>query len=189
MIDFSVRGVRINLMFGFFAVVAIASIGRSDCVMIALLCCCAHETGHLLAMLCFRQKPNAIVAYGGGIRIKAPLLRVSAWREAVIYLCGPIVNLLLYIVSCVIGISESSFALANLSLCLFNLLPAKNLDGGKIAKTLAENSRLCYNVFAIARISVLAVLAAIAFMLLMNGCLSITLLVAVAYMLINECIG
>lgn len=186
MISFGVKGVRVELLFGFFVIVAIASLGRSNQMLITLLCCVAHEAGHLIAMLLLKQKPNAIVAYGGGIKIKAPLLRVSRKGELVIYLCGPIVNLLLFLLCVLTNQGGSVFSLANMSLCLFNLLPVKHLDGGKIASILADKNEVWYNTVELLRKLIVLLFSAFASVSLLKGNISITLVIALAYLLLSE---
>lgn len=189
LITFYIKGVRVDILFSFFVIVAISSLGHSLQVATVLFCCVLHEAGHLLAMLCFKQKPSAVVAYGGGIKIKAPCLRVSVPNEALIYLSGPAVNLLLFILSVAAGKSVSDFSFANLSLCLFNLLPISHLDGGKVLRCIENSGTMCYNVSVIVRKALTSLLALSLLASVYFGRVSAATIAALGYIVISEYLG
>lgn len=186
MITFSVKGVRVDLLFSFFVIIAITSLGASEEIAVSLLCCIFHEAGHLMTMLYYKRKPNAICLYGGGIRIKAPFMRLSPSQEAAIYAAGPLTNLLLFLSALVLGQQSSLFAQANLVLCVFNLLPFEHLDGGKLADSLAITSGLWYNALKFFRILVGGFLAATVIYAFFKGVINVVLLATLSYLVVSE---
>ena len=83
-----------------------------------------HELGHLLALLIFKVKPELIKVsfYGVGLKYKNNLSKI---KEFIVLICGPLVNLLLYLF-----LKDE----INLILFLINIFPALPLDGGRIIK-------------------------------------------------------
>lgn len=187
MLTFRINSVRIELCFGFFLIVALASVGNSEAVAVSLVCCCLHEAGHLVAMYYYGRKPNAICFYGGGVKIKAPMLRLDYKRETIIYSAGCAVNLFLFLLSSFSGQGNTIFAQANLLLCGFNLLPFRQLDGGKLSQALSDSSVAWHNTFCVVRISVAIILLLAILKSLITGNISVTLIVAATYIVISEC--
>ena len=97
----------------------------------ALAFAALHELGHLAAMAALRLRPSRVCLTAAGMRIERPPgLQVSFPREIAIAFAGPAVSLLL----------AGMFYLApfppelcyiNLGFGLFNLLPVRQLDGGR----------------------------------------------------------
>ena len=90
-----------------------------------------HELGHLGAMAALRVKPSRICLTAAGMRIERPPgLRTGFRQEIIIALAGPAVSLLLaglFLPS----LLPSDFFYINLGFGLFNLLPVRQLDGGR----------------------------------------------------------
>ncbi len=186
MLSFKINSVRVEFVFSFFVIVAVASLGSSLRLMTTLLCCVLHELGHLSAMFFFDKKPNAICFYGGGIKIKAPILELDSKREMLVYSAGCTVNLVLYVLSCMAGMGHTAFAVSNLLLCLFNLMPFEHLDGGKITSVLTVSSLSWYNLFKTVRFAVSAVLILAVLKALFIGNISLVTLACVGYLLVSE---
>ena len=96
-----------------------------------------HEAGHLAAMAALGIRPSSICLTAAGMRIERPPgLRVSFPREILVALAGPGVSLLLAggFFALRLAISNamlSEFYFLNLGFGLFNLLPVRQLDGGR----------------------------------------------------------
>lgn len=186
MLSFRINSVRVEFAFSFFVIVAVASLGSQFRLMTTLLCCALHELGHLAAMTCFDRKPNAVCFYGGGIKIKAPVLCLDSKREMTVYSAGCAVNLTLYCMSCVIGMGHTTFAVSNLLLCLFNLMPFEHLDGGKITSVLTVSSLSWYNLFRAVRVIASLVLVLAVVKAFLTGSLHLATIACVVYLLVSE---
>lgn len=181
MLSFNLRGIRLELSFSFFAVIAFAACCDAKGVCISLICCALHESGHLAAMLHFGKTPEALCFYGGGIKIKSAFTSLSVAQEALILSAGCAVNALLAAVCFSAGQGNGSFAAANVMLCLFNLLPFEKLDGGRLASLITDKCPSLYKLFQALRITACAALCAVAVKSVSTGAASITLIAALVY--------
>ncbi len=117
----------------FFAVVGLVSVlgAASRQVCMILLCSLMHESGHILAMCLFGILPECLTFYAGGIKLSGVTLRCSAGKRAVILLAGCAVNLSSAFISIMLG-AGGTFAAVSIALGLFNLLPFRYFDGGRL---------------------------------------------------------
>lgn len=138
-------GVRFGVSFGFPAVIALVLLTggvNTRELLTALLCCALHECGHLMFMLIFSRKPEAVTLYGGGIRITPPAGRLDSFgSDLAVLLGGCAVNFLLAGAGMLSG-GMSFFVQTNLLLGVFNLLPFKYFDGGRVLELLTDGRGL-----------------------------------------------
>ena len=104
-------------------------------VLLMAFCACAlHELGHWLVIRALGGRVTAlrITCVGAEMRLSArcPL---GYWQQIAAALAGPTVNLLAARMAAGLG-TEGAYCFAglNLALAAFNLLPAVQLDGGRI---------------------------------------------------------
>ena len=121
-----------------FALAALLAFFAADFSVWTLLCVSAallHETAHVAAALLCREKIDAVNIYpfGAEIRIKGGISSYA--KDLVISSAGIAVNLLLFLVFfAAAGVHLKFFAAANLVLAAVNVIPARGLDGGRIAE-------------------------------------------------------
>ncbi|MCI5752723.1 MAG: site-2 protease family protein [Oscillospiraceae bacterium] len=136
MIELRFYGVRIRVCFGFLFINALMTLFSGNIAVLALCACLLHELGHMAVMKLFGQKIYSVTFYGAGVKIspkKGTIL--TKWREAAVLCAGCGVNALLFML-----FGCSPFGLINLFLCVFNMLPAGGLDGGRLLKLFLEES-------------------------------------------------
>ncbi|MGN0594977.1 MAG: site-2 protease family protein [Hominimerdicola sp.] len=145
MFQLKIKNVKYGISFSFFAAIALlylCSDAMTDKVLIALLCCAFHELGHIFFMTLFSSPPEKIVVYGGGIRITPRNEKMlSDTKDIIILLAGCGVNFLLAFITVMINGKPDFFAETNILLGIFNLLPFKYFDGGKVLEKICKGGR------------------------------------------------
>ena len=128
-----------------------------------------HESGHILAGLCFKQKIEKIILLPfGGLTIFNMKLNISCFKEIIIALMGPMFQIIGYIVLKKI-IHNNLFYYYNLVILIFNLIPIYPLDGYKIVNALI-NKKLCFRIsfFISNLISVILIIISLIIIILFN---------------------
>lgn len=174
------------MSFSFFALMFVLfTFGGDDrALLTALVCCAAHEVGHLAAMLVFKQKPQSVIAYAGGIKITPSCTPLTdRWCDIIVLLSGCGANFLLAAVE-FFRAGLDSFAEINLLLAAFNLLPFRYFDGGRALEMLVSGRTLN----AVRTVFIGLLLTLVTFMLL-NTRLNISLAVTVVCICVYEIIG
>ncbi|SMF44261.1 M50 family metallopeptidase [Paenibacillus barengoltzii] len=105
-----------------------------------------HEMGHVFAARMYDIKVLSVQMLPfGGVAVMEDAGNLTAGREIVIALAGPLQNLMLIGASLLLHAIEiwdgpflSYFIQSNLLIALFNLLPILPLDGGKISQALCS---------------------------------------------------
>ncbi|MBQ9375263.1 MAG: hypothetical protein IJU04_02865 [Ruminococcus sp.] len=186
MLRFHFGKININVSFTFFAVLALIVLLQNAVlysIIIALSCCLLHELGHLIAMAVVSQTPNDITLYGGGIKISSiTTSQISYNSELLILFAGSAVNILIYIILIMINNELSSFATANLFFGIFNLMPLKYFDGGRILGIVLKSTKL----ICIIRIVFVILFAILIFFMLTVKVYNISFLLTFLYILISE---
>lgn len=138
---FKIFGTEIYISFLFAALIAfLLATDRTGFIIPTLFASFIHEGGHLFAMWLCGCQPQKIKLIPASMQIVRGF-SVSEKREIAIALCGPAANIAVFL--CLFLnylLSENAtvltFALLNLILAFFNLLPVSGLDGGTILKNL-----------------------------------------------------
>ncbi len=105
-----------------------------------------HEMGHVLAARLFGIKVLSVELLPfGGVAVMEEAGDITAVREIVVALAGPLQNILLVAASLLLhaagwwdGPFLDYFITSNLLIALFNLLPILPLDGGKVCQALCS---------------------------------------------------
>lgn len=129
MIELPIRGIRVCFHFSFFAAVTLLMLwGSGSVALYGMYACLLHESGHLVAMIILRRPVKRLIFYGAGIKLvqgeNETLVKFT--YQLAILAAGCMVNFVLY------AVCGGVFAMMNLLVGLFNMLPLCSLDGGKI---------------------------------------------------------
>ncbi len=187
MLEFTIKDYKIKLSFSFFAVLAVLFfIGDNFAVITALLCCFMHEFGHMLMMHRFSVPINEIMLYGGGIKLVSETDRLYDKKsEIYVLLAGAGVNMLCFFIFK--GLL-TQLAYTSLILGLFNLLPFKYFDGGRVLKLIFEDSvSVSMNAaYKVIRSVLILVTICVIIMIIYKGIANISLIITLIYIVISE---
>ncbi len=138
--SFKLRDISIEVSFWFVAVIALMlTLFPESQAFYCFVFCIIHECGHLLAMLFLQRKVTSIKFGYFGIKIFTDRKFLPEMKEASIASGGPVINLFAAAILFIAG--QENFAIMNLALAFFNLLPVSILDGGHILSALFPESK------------------------------------------------
>ena len=192
LMKFKFLGTEIYVSFLFMAVVTVMlATDKTGMVLPSLFAVIMHETGHLFAMWVLDCAPKQIKLIPASVQITEDI--TNRYRtDIAVALCGPLTNLLLFGVFYFNYLSFKNdivlcYALINIIIGIFNLLPVTGLDGGTVllsvlAKNIDYNRARC-----ILRIITLVTAAAILFvgvMFTLRGKLNISIYIFGLYLLV-----
>ena len=158
---FKFFGTEVYVSFLFCATLCVMlAIDRTGLVIPTLFAVFIHESGHLLAMWAADCQPKAIRLVPASVQIVRSFSGKQR-GEVAISICGPLANLVVFaslLVNYMIFDSQQSlkFALLNLVLAVFNLLPVSGLDGGTLITMFISKFTDVYKAESIVRIITLA---------------------------------
>ncbi len=195
MLRFKIGKLNIQIDFMFVAVVSIFLIvDKTGISTIALLACLIHELGHIVMFIAVGYTPQKLTFELTGIRLTKPIQELSRGKELLTQLAGSATNLLIFflLINTIEKISYLSlFAVTHLVLGLFNLLPLKSFDGGKILEIilsffLSENitQKLC----TVVNFLCIFVMLIVCVFMIITSKSSFTLLIMTIYLMISSLI-
>lgn len=187
---FKIFGTQVYISFLFCAVLCLMLvIDRTGLIIPTLFAVFIHESGHLLAMWASDCQPRAIRLIPTSVQIIREFSH-KKYGEAAIAICGPAANLVLFGAlmanhSIFKNGSSLNFAVLNLVIALFNLLPVSGLDGGTLLTLFISKFTDIYKAESIVRI-VTVVFAFIAFLLgvylWVSGTVNISVFIVAVYL-------
>ena len=166
---FKFLGTQIYISFLFCATLCfMIAIDRTGLIIPTLFAVFIHESGHLLAMWAADCQPKAVRLIPTSVQIIRGF-STKKYGEAAIAFCGPAANLVLFGVLYanynIFGSEISlNFAILNLVIAVFNLLPVSGLDGGTILTLFIARFTNVYKAESTVRI-ITVVFAVVAFLL------------------------
>ena len=182
---------KINIIF--VAIIAVVVIlDKTNVALLGILASVLHELTHIITMFFCNSRPFKIILTPFGAKIIADnSLSRSYLKDIIISLSAPLLNLLIFIVFSLINNFFANdylmqFALVNLFVGLFNLLPIISLDGGNalyslLCMKLTENkSFLIVNIISFL---ILIPIATLGFFLLLKSRYNFTLLLTSLYLM------
>lgn len=182
-----IKGMIWGVSFSFFAVTAMIFLctdASSKNIFTALVGCALHECGHLVFMFLFDKPPEKVILYGGGIRITPSKNNMlSSTREMIVLLAGCGFNFIgAGIWFALKGLDF--FCEVNLLLGIFNLLPFKYFDGGRVLEMLLVGSAAYDHIRAF-----FIFLGAVGIILMnLNGMVSISFMLTFCFVVFSEVI-
>lgn len=163
--------------------------GMAVCAVTASIC---HELGHIVAMRFYKTQITSIrlSVFDIGI-IDVQKCKRGIKAEIIITLSGVFVNIVLFLLALMVYNSCKFylfryFALANLSLGIFNALPVESLDGGNALKLILQRNFTDKTVYIITLVTSLCCvipLGFVSFMALLKSPYNFTMLFAVLYLI------
>lgn len=135
MLEFKFKNVTAAFDFSFFASAALLTLLSGNYALLGLAACLWHETGHLIAMKLCKIPLKKVVFYGAGIKIVPDkLINFTGFGSSFLTLIsGSAANFAA--AAALWGTPNADlklFAAINLVIGLFNLLPLRYFDGGKL---------------------------------------------------------
>lgn len=189
---FKFLGTQIYISFLFCATLCfMIAIDRTGLIIPTLFAVFIHESGHLLAMWAADCQPKAVRLIPTSVQIIRGF-STKKYGEAAIAFCGPAANLVLFGVLYanynIFGSEISlNFAILNLVIAVFNLLPVSGLDGGTILTLFIARFTNVYKAESIVRI-ITVVFAVVAFLLGVYlasiGTVNISVFIVAIYLLV-----
>ena len=133
---------------------------RTGTILPTLFAVIMHEIGHLFIMWTLDCSPKQIKLIPSSIQITSEFTKRYR-NDILIALCGPMMNFVLFLAMYFNYLAFKNelvlcYALLNLIVCVFNLLPVNGLDGGTIIfsllakKTEYSRAKLTVNIITLA---------------------------------------
>ena len=189
---FKLFDTEIYISFLFAAAVTIMLLtDKTGYMLPALFAIVLHEMGHLFMMWILECSPKRIKLIPASVQITASFQKRYR-NDFLVAACGPFVNILLFLTlyfNYLVFKNEVTlyFALLNLVIGVFNLLPLKGLDGGTILFCILEKSKGPDKASVILKIITLVLAVAIilaAITLTVQGKINISIYIMGIYLLI-----
>ena len=134
MIEFTFKGkLKFCVEFTFFAAMALFFyFDKTGMGLMSISACIIHETGHLLILFAEKRDFSTLTFYGGGIKIG---YEKKQDMSVLLIIAGSLFNFIIFIVFYFFTpfyLNVKMFAVINLIIGVFNLLPIQYFDGGRL---------------------------------------------------------
>ncbi len=187
-VQFNIKKTSVKVSFSFLALVLLSLVDdKFNFFILTIICAFLHESIHVITILFFggNVKSASLSLFGGNI-VTDGKAGLSDLQEAIVSLSAPLFNIFLgFIFLCVFKINEE-FALMNLLLGCFNLMPFYTFDGGRVIKyTLSHfvNETFSENIVTISSVVVTFCFSVFSAIVYFNYSKNYTLVVFTVYMI------
>ncbi|MCL2018351.1 MAG: site-2 protease family protein [Oscillospiraceae bacterium] len=140
MIEFIISEKKVALDFTFFAAIALFFyFDESGYSIMGICACIIHEAGHLISLFIEKKDFKSLIFYGGGMKID---LGKTIESSLFIIIAGSLSNFICFIVLFFLPLEIfilKVFAVINLIIGVFNLLPIRYFDGGRLLEKILLN--------------------------------------------------
>lgn len=176
---------KICIDFSFLAVIALfLSLDKTGYGLMSVAACFIHECGHLIVMIICGKPFSKLSLYGGGIKL------TSAMNPTVsVLLAGSFMNFLvfsfLYIVSDGTDLFFVLFAVFNLIIGVFNLLPVGYFDGKFLLEALLVRTLepvVAIKVLYIVQAVVVTIIICLSIFMFFSGIINFTVVIVLIYL-------
>lgn len=190
---FKIFGTKIYISFLFSAIITLMLyFDKTTLFLPCLIATLLHEIGHLFAMWLYECAPKEINLIPTSVQI-VRVFSKKPYGETFIAFFGPLVNIVFFAVFyinylCFKDEKIIKFALINLIIAIFNLLPVKCLDGGDIIFNIIADKKDIYsaektvNILTFISATILFILGVF---LLLKGNINITIFIMALYLLLS----
>lgn len=182
---------KICIDFTFFAVIALfLSFDGTGYGLMSIAACLVHESGHLIAMLIQKKFPSKLTFYGGGIKLSS-----SVQPSVFVLLAGSFTNFIvfgiLYFNADGTDIFPVLFAVLNLIIGIFNLLPISFFDGKILLETLLIHTLepvIVMKILNIIQFLILFLIIYSSVFMFFNGFINFTVAIVLIYLIFVDII-
>lgn len=189
---FKLFGTEIYISFLFGAVITLMlATDKTGLAVPTLFAIFMHELGHLFCMWILDTAPKSVRLIPASVQITKNF-GVSYKKDISVAICGPAVNLVLFFSLYFNYLAFKNqttlcYALLNLIICIFNLLPVKGLDGGTIIFSILakkfEYNRACL-ILRLITLTIATAILIVAVTLTIRGKINITVYLIGIYLII-----
>lgn len=194
MIEFKIKNCKVSVSFWFAVVLALFSIFDKQGIMFcSFFSAIFHELGHILCMIFLKINLKKVNFKAYAVDIILEDYKIERKKEFLISFAGVIFNLILFLFSFILlDIFNfeilKHFAICNLSLGFFNILPVRMLDGGNViylfllSKFEGKTAEKILDVFSCVFLGALTFLC---FIIFKNFKINFSLILVTLYLIIN----
>ncbi|MBQ6848248.1 MAG: M50 family metallopeptidase [Clostridia bacterium] len=189
-------GTEIYVSFLFVAVIALLlAIDKTGLALPTLFAVTMHELGHLFAMWLFESGPKSIRLIPASVQITRNI-STQYKNDIIIAIMGPIVNVVLFFTLYINYLTFKnstvlSYALINLIVGVFNLIPVTGLDGGTALFSIIAKRGDVNKAMLTLKIITLSIASAVLFLavsLTIRGQLNVSVYIVAIYIFISALI-
>lgn len=187
---FKVKNTDVKISFSFFAVFLLSLVSDTfNIYLLSFIASLIHEFIHVVFILLFgAQIPEfSLTLFGGNIQRNATKI-ISNTKEAIISFSAPVTNIVIGVVSLSIVRQASIFAVVNLFIGIFNILPFCNFDGGRglyYLITIKFSDNTANTILSFTSITVTVVFSFISVFVFINYNKNYLLLILSVYMILS----